>query len=401
MRRFRFYLTIVLLTIITLETIGQTTYVPDDNFEQALIDLGFDTGALDDYVPTASIDTVTSLFIYNKDINDLTGIEDFVVLTKLNCNVNDLKSIDISSNKALIKLICGSNQLTNLDLSANTALTELVCSSNQLTSLDLSTNTALTFIDCYQNRITSLDLSANTALTRLYCEFNHLTSIDISMNKALTNLYCNVNQLTSLDLSTNTALINLVCDVNQLTSLDLSDNNALQYFNCSSNDLTNLDLSANTALTKLYCGSNQLSSLDVRNGNNENLMHIDASNNSSLACIYVDDKTGAYLSDWTKDTTSNFVNDEADCNTVTLIDEVTAKKGFTLYPNPTNGILKLDFAENNIQKIKIYDITGKTVFEKVNIEQNEIFDLSGFANGIYIVILQTENESLSSRIIKE
>ncbi|MEE9438722.1 MAG: hypothetical protein V3V14_06950, partial [Saprospiraceae bacterium] len=37
------------------------TYVPDDAFEQALIDMGYDTGALDDYVPTNNINMLTSL----------------------------------------------------------------------------------------------------------------------------------------------------------------------------------------------------------------------------------------------------------------------------------------------------------------------------------------------------
>jgi len=40
--------------------IGQNTYVPDDNFEQALIDLGYDTGALNDSVPTGNISSVYS-----------------------------------------------------------------------------------------------------------------------------------------------------------------------------------------------------------------------------------------------------------------------------------------------------------------------------------------------------
>tara|TARA_B100000767_G_scaffold216583_1_gene204186 strand:+ start:384 stop:563 length:180 start_codon:yes stop_codon:yes gene_type:complete len=43
---------------------GQFTYVPDDNFEQALINLGYDT-FLDDNVTSASIDTVTYLNIDN------------------------------------------------------------------------------------------------------------------------------------------------------------------------------------------------------------------------------------------------------------------------------------------------------------------------------------------------
>ena len=37
---------------------GQLTYVPDDNFEQELINLGYDN-VLDDYVLTANINTVT------------------------------------------------------------------------------------------------------------------------------------------------------------------------------------------------------------------------------------------------------------------------------------------------------------------------------------------------------
>ena len=78
-----------------------------------------------------------------------------------------------------------------------------------------------------------------------------------------------------------------------------------------------------------------------------------------------------------------------------------AIQNISIFPNPTNGILKFDLSGNNVQKIKISDITGKTVFEKVNIDQNETIDLSGFANGIYVVILQTENGILSSKIIKE
>ena len=37
----------------------QMTYVPDDNFEQALINLGFDN-VLDDFVQTSSIHTLHS-----------------------------------------------------------------------------------------------------------------------------------------------------------------------------------------------------------------------------------------------------------------------------------------------------------------------------------------------------
>ena len=123
------------------------TYVPDDNFEQALIDLGYDD-TLDDYVVTDSISGVTSLDVGEKEISDLTGIEAFT---------------------ALDVLYCDNNQLTSLDVSSNTALSGLWCNSNSLTSLDVSTNTSLTSLRCYDNQLTSLDVSANTALTSLYC----------------------------------------------------------------------------------------------------------------------------------------------------------------------------------------------------------------------------------------
>ena len=51
------------------------TYVPDDNFEQALIDLGYDD-TLDNFVITDSISEVTTLNVSNDSISDLTGIED-------------------------------------------------------------------------------------------------------------------------------------------------------------------------------------------------------------------------------------------------------------------------------------------------------------------------------------
>ena len=54
----------LLLILLCLPFIGfgQLTYVPDDNFEQALINLGYDN-VLDDYVTTSNINTVTYLSV--------------------------------------------------------------------------------------------------------------------------------------------------------------------------------------------------------------------------------------------------------------------------------------------------------------------------------------------------
>ncbi len=72
---------------------AQKTYVPDDNFEQALIDLGYDD-VLDDYVVTDSISGITLLNVQLKNISNLTGIEAFISLTSLNCSNNLFTNID-------------------------------------------------------------------------------------------------------------------------------------------------------------------------------------------------------------------------------------------------------------------------------------------------------------------
>ena len=158
---------------------------------------------------------VTELYVVYAHIKDLTGIELFPYLEKLDCKNNNLTRLDVSKNTKLTKLYCEFNQLTSLDLSKNTALTELNCQGNQLTSLDLSKNTALTKLDCALNPLTSLDVSNNPALTYLNCNYNQLTSLNLSKNTALTELGCAGNKLTGLDLSQNTALKKLYCSNNQ------------------------------------------------------------------------------------------------------------------------------------------------------------------------------------------
>ena len=163
----------------TLVGFSQTTLIPDPNFEQALIDLGYDTAPINGSVPTVNISSVTFLDVNYRNISDLTGLEDFTDLTNLLCSNNNLTSLDISQNTDLTYLDCNNNQLPGIDVSNNTALITLSCYNNQLTSLDLSIHIALASLYCFNNQLTSLDLSINTALASLYCFNNQLTSLDV------------------------------------------------------------------------------------------------------------------------------------------------------------------------------------------------------------------------------
>jgi len=126
--------TLVLFFLLT-NIYSQTTYIPDDNFEQALINLGYDTGTLDDFVSTSNITTISYLDISKKNISDLTGIKDFINLQVLICNDNLLNNLDVRHNTALVHLEYYNNKLCDLDIKQNTKLDLFNRYDNQLVNL--------------------------------------------------------------------------------------------------------------------------------------------------------------------------------------------------------------------------------------------------------------------------
>ena len=98
----------------TLVGFSQTTLIPDPNFEQALIDLGYDTAPINGSVPTANISSVADLVVINKTISDLTGLEDFTDLTILSCDNNQLTSLDVRNGNNTNFAFFYSNNNSNL-----------------------------------------------------------------------------------------------------------------------------------------------------------------------------------------------------------------------------------------------------------------------------------------------
>ena len=290
-----FLLTIALSNLV----IGQTTAVPDVNFEQALINLGYDFGTPDGSVITANIDTVATLNIMNNNISDLTGIEDFAALNHLNCYGNLLTSINVTQNSALNILRCTYNQLTSLNVTQNVDLTELSCAANQLTNLDVTQNSDLTFLNCANNLLTSLDVTQNNLIDTLYCELNQLTSLNVTQNTDLIVLFCFTNVV-----------------------------------------LTSLDVSQNILLTKLYCEENALTCLNLKNGNNTNLNNnFAASNNPNLTCIEVDDVAWSNANWFGIDAQTSFsTNCNNACTACTPTSSIITAEGLDSYTSPSGDV---------------------------------------------------------------
>ncbi|MDG1719379.1 MAG: hypothetical protein P8H17_06125 [Flavobacteriales bacterium] len=106
---------IFLLFLFPLSVFSQYTSIPDTNFEQSLINYGYDL-VKDGFVETSAIDTVTDLTINNNNISDLTGIESFIALQSLFCYDNNLSTLNLVNNTQLFEVTCSNNNLTSIDL---------------------------------------------------------------------------------------------------------------------------------------------------------------------------------------------------------------------------------------------------------------------------------------------
>ena len=187
MRNLLFILFILCFNINLKSQSVSITYVPDDAFEQALVDLGLDTLPLNDFVFDSAIDTVLHLNVSGKGIYDLSGIESFTMLEILNCEVNALSSIDLSNNLNLQKLYAHYNAIDNLDLSNNSNLDYIRVNNNQIDTLLLN-NPNVTFLNVQSNNIEELNLSNMNSLYYVTLSFNNKYRF-ISCNKS--NL-CNI-----------------------------------------------------------------------------------------------------------------------------------------------------------------------------------------------------------------
>ena len=145
----------LLFLILSFTANSQIVNIPDPNFKNALLNheiLGgevIDTNE-DGEIQFSEAEAVTELYVgdgfVNMGIEDITGIEAFINITKLDC-IN--------------------NNITILDLTYNISLIDLSCSLNPIVSINLSNCISIEKINAYQTHIDSINLSANFNLKSL------------------------------------------------------------------------------------------------------------------------------------------------------------------------------------------------------------------------------------------
>ncbi|WP_324720406.1 hypothetical protein [Salinimicrobium sp. HB62] len=284
----------------TYKLLKDVVFIPDNNFEQALIDLGIDSdGIVNHRILRRDAEAVSSLDVSNADSNahlpnvgskiqDLTGIEAFINLTYLTCHSNELTELDVSANTSLRNLHCPINRIETLILPATETLTWLTFSQNNLAEIDLSGTPNLTNLTGSWNQLTSIDLTPHVKLTRLNLSGNKLTSIDLTSNIHMDVLQLGVNDLSSIDLKENTKVTWLNLGQNPLTKVDVSKLTSLENLQTQFTQIEVLDLSNNPIISLSTGYNSNIKHLDMRNGNNSLVTYFNVTNAPNLTCINAD-----------------------------------------------------------------------------------------------------------------
>ena len=118
---------------------GQNVYIPDANFKTYLVGNPDINTNGDTEIQLSEAGAFSGgISCINCNIADLTGIEAFTSFTSLSIIINQVTSLDLSQNSALMELYCEGNPLTSLDLSQNIELIHLNCMSTALTCLNVA-----------------------------------------------------------------------------------------------------------------------------------------------------------------------------------------------------------------------------------------------------------------------
>ncbi len=77
----------------------------------------------------------------------------------------------------------------------------------------------------------------------------------------------------------------------------------------------------------------------------------------------------------------------------------TESKNFSIYPNPLTSELSIDFPDEDLYTVNIFNSIGEKIYEEKAFRRQSIVT-SSFQNGIYLIRVISKNRSYSQKIIK-
>ena len=79
------------------------------------------------------------------------------------------------------------------------------------------------------------------------------------------------------------------------------------------------------------------------------------------------------------------------------------KNNILVYPNPSNGIIHINFKNTLVNKIQVFDVLGRTVYQELldtsSFESAKTLDLSNNTKGIYILKFYSDKGTSSHKVL--
>lgn len=178
-----------------IEGFVNITYLSAAGQEIEDVDLSFNT-KLDtiflygNYLTNIDISKNSNLIfldIQSNELSAITGLSKSTNLKKANLSFNNFEEISIN-NTSIETLLISHNLLKSIDTKDALNLKNVFIILNQLTTVDFSSNRLLETLVISGNNLQNIDLEKNTSLTHLYSSSNLLASLDVSNNPELIDL---------------------------------------------------------------------------------------------------------------------------------------------------------------------------------------------------------------------
>lgn len=91
---------------------------------------------------------------------------------------------------------------------------------------------------------------------------------------------------------------------------------------------------------------------------------------------------------------------EIDLSTLSSEENPMSTRGISLFPNPSSGHITIK-SSISINKIKIYDLMGKTVMKIANNNTINTIDISELNSGVYLIELFSEGTMFTKKLIRQ
>ena len=96
------------------------------------------------------------------------------------------------------------------------------------------------------------------------------------------------------------------------------------------------------------------------------------------------------------------INESLQTNNATELIDQLGNKEITIYPNPTEGLLKVNITnlENSKGYIKLYGVNGSEVLKINTLKESNEVDISDKVNGVYVMEVWVEGEKRAYKVVK-